>query len=153
MNPGETKTTMETTFQANTIGPALVFEAFKDLLLKSKSPYSIYMSSSLGSLDVAHDQNIFGYGVEAIPYRMSKAALNMWAVQEARILSKEGLKTFVMCPGFVVSNLRGKSEEARTGGGYAGDNRVSAQTLLSIIEGERDADVGKFVHKDGVYPW
>jgi len=84
---------------------------------------------------------------------MSKAALDMWAVQEDRVYGKEGLKTFVMCPGLVVSNLRGKSEEARNVGGLATSPVVSGETMLSIIEGKRDADVGKFVHKDGVYPW
>jgi hypothetical protein len=52
-----------------------------------------------------------------------------------------------------VSNLRGESEEARNVGGAAGDPEVSGQTVLSVITGQRDADVGKFVHKDGIYPW
>jgi hypothetical protein len=65
----------------------------------------------------------------------------------------KGLKVFAMCPGFVVSNLRGTSDEARSGWGGAGDPQVSGKTVLSIIQGERDADAGKFVHKDGVYPW
>jgi hypothetical protein len=66
------------------------------------------------------------------------------------------MKVFAMCPGFVVSNLRGTTEEMRNGspfGMQAGDPMVSGQTLLSIIEGKRDDDAGKFVHKDGVYPW
>lgn len=53
----------------------------------------------------------------------------------------------------MVSNLRGEAEEERSAGGAAGDPEVSGQTILQIIEGERDGDVGKFVHKDGVYPW
>lgn len=144
---------MEATFKTNAIGPALVVEAFRPLLRKSKNAYSIYVSSGLGSLTLAQDKSFFGYDVYAPAYRMSKAALDMWAVQEDRLYGKEGLKTFVMCPGFVVSNLRGKSEEARNGGGLATSPVVSGETMLSIIEGKRDPDVGKFVHKDGVYPW
>ena len=49
--------------------------------------------------------------------------------------------------------LRGPSEEAISGGGRAGDPIVSGQTILSVIEGKRDADVGKFVHKAGTYDW
>jgi len=128
-------------------------EAFRPLLLKSKSPYSIYVSSSLGSIAAAQDPSVYGYDVYVPAYRMSKSALDMWAVQEDRMYRKEGLKTFVMCPGYVVSNLRGKSEEARNGGGFASSPVVSGETMLSIIEGKRDSDVGKFVHKDGVYPW
>jgi NAD(P)-dependent dehydrogenase (short-subunit alcohol dehydrogenase family) len=86
-------------------------------------------------------------------YRVSKAALNQIALQESIVYRETPLKVFAMCPGFVVSNLRGTSEEERTGWGMAGDAEVSGQTILSIIEGKRDADVGKFVHKDGVYPW
>jgi len=94
-----------------------------------------------------------GYDLYVPAYRMSKSALNMYAVQEDRLYRKEGVKVFAMCPGFVVSNLRGTSEEARTGGGHAISPATSGQTMLSIIEGKRDADVGKFVHRDGVYPW
>lgn len=84
---------------------------------------------------------------------MSKSALNMWAVQEYKHYGEQAVKTFVMCPGFVVSNLRKKSEEARSGYGQATSPIVSGETMLSTFEDKRDADVGKFVHKDGVYPW
>ena len=141
------------TLRTNTIGPVLMMEAFRPLLLKSKNAYSLYVSSALGSLGVAQDPSIFGYEVEGFAYRMSKAALNMWTVQEDRLWRPKGIKTFVMCPGFVVSNLRGKDEQARTGGGNAGDPKVSGKTMLDIIEGRRDTDIGKFVHEDGVYPW
>ena len=40
----------------------------------------------------------------------------MLAVQEATEFGPEGLKVFAVCPGFVVSNLRGSSDEARRGG-------------------------------------
>jgi hypothetical protein len=58
-----------------------------------------------------------------------------------------------VCPGLVRSNLRGTSEEARNAGGRAGDPKVSGETILSIVQGKRDEDVGKLVWKDGVYPW
>ena len=63
------------------------------------------------------------------------------------------LKIFVICPGLVRSNLRGKNEEAVSAGGRAGDAAESGQLILSIIEGKKDADAGKFLHKDGIYPW
>lgn len=141
------------TFRTNTLGPVLMVEAFRPLLLKSKNAYSVYVSSGLGSLGLAQDPSIFGYDLAAQAYRMSKASLNMWTIQEDRIWRPKGIKTFVMCPGFVVSNLRGKSEEARNPGGSAGDPKVSGKTMLDIIEGRRDADTGKFVHENGVHPW
>ena len=146
------KESIETTMRTNVIGPVLMIEAFRPLLLKSASPYSIYVSSGLGSHGLAQDPTDMGYPYDAFSYRMSKSALNMWAVQEDRKWGSK-YKSFTVCPGFVVSNLRGKSEEARNPGGIAGDPMVSGRTLLGIIEGKRDADVGKFVWEKGVYPW
>lgn len=142
------------TLRTNTIGPVLVTEAFRPLLLKSTRAYSIYVSSGLGSLGIAQDlTDPHSNTVNAFAYRMSKAALNMWVVQEDRIWTSKGIKSFVMCPGFVVSNLRGKTEDARNPGGAAGNPKVSGQILLDILEGKRDADAGKFVWEKGVYPW
>ena len=58
-----------------------------------------------------------------------------------------------MSPGFVRSDLRDLSEEARSGWGKAGDPEVSRQLALNIVQGQGDADVNCLVHKDGVYPW
>ena len=135
------------------IGAALMTEAFAPLLLKSSKPYLLNISSGLGSLTRAEDPQAFDYTVAALAYRMSKSALNMLVVQESKHLGKGGVHVFAVCPGLVESNLRGTAQEQRKAGGHAGDPRVSAHTIRSIIEGERDADVGKFVHKDGVYPW
>lgn len=148
------KNRMQVTMDTNVVGPAVVAEAFRPLLLKAAKPYSIFVSSAMGS---------FGYFSEGrMPpnrkhdaYRSSKAALNMIALGESKVFGAQGLNVFAMCPGLVVSNLRGTSEEARNGieFGGAGDPLVAGKTILSIIRGERDSDVGKFVHKDGVYPW
>lgn len=141
------------TLATNVTGAAIVAEAFTPLLLKSSNPYLLHVSSGLGSINLASDPRPFDAAVGALAYRMSKAALNMLTMQNSNILGKQGVKVFAVCPGLVESNLRGESEEQRSAGGTAGDPEVSGQTMLRIIEGERDADVGKFVHKDGVYPW
>lgn len=77
----------------------------------------------------------------------------MLAVLEARDFGPRGFKVFVVSPGFVRSNLRGTSEEQRSGWGQAGDPESSGELILSVVKGERDADVGCLVHKDGVFPW
>ena len=154
MDP-DIKTRLQLCMDTNVIGPAVVSAAFRPLLLQAPKPYSIYVSSGAGSLTRAAEPTSNTY--HSLPneeaYRASKAALNMIAIKEATEFGSKGLKVFAMCPGFAVSNLRGTSEEARSGWGGAGDPLVSGKTILSIIQGERDADVGKFVHKDGVYPW
>ncbi|KAA8648043.1 hypothetical protein EYZ11_006112 [Aspergillus tanneri] len=148
---------MRMCMDTNVIGPAVVSETFRPLLVKSPNAYSIYITSGVGSLTLAADPTSFTYRGPANgeAYRSSKSALNMVALQEWVHVQDTNtpLKIFMMCPGFVRSNLRGHSEEARSGWGHAGDPDVSGETVLSIVQGERDADVGKIVHKDGVYPW
>jgi NAD(P)-dependent dehydrogenase (short-subunit alcohol dehydrogenase family) len=145
----DVKTRYQISMENNVIGPAMVAAAFRPLLLKSPKPYSLFISSGQGSLGKA-DLTPIPYGDA---YRASKAALNMVALLEWQEFKSKGLKTFAVCPGFVVSNLRGLSEEARNPGGKAGDPEVSGRLILSIIEGKRDEDVGRFVQKDGLWPW
>ena len=149
------KTRMKLCLETNVMGPAMVATAFRPLLLKSQNPYSIYVSSGAGTLvRNAFEKPVKHEGVKnGEAYQVSKAALNMLAVVEAGNWGHEGLKVFVMSPGFVRSNLRGPSEEARSGWGKAGDPEDSGRIVLDIVQGKRDADVGRFVHKDGVYPW
>ena len=154
MDP-DTKTRMQLTMDTNVVGPAVVAAVFRPLLLKAQKPYSVYVSSGAGSLTRASEPR--PPNLRRLPYedayRASKAALNMLAVEEWKDFGPKGLMVFTMSPGFVISNLRGTNEEERTGWGQAGDPEISGKTILSIIQGERDADVGKFVVKDGIYPW
>ena len=77
----------------------------------------------MGSMAEASDPTLITY--RGLPngeaYRANKAALNMIVLQESIGFSSTALKVFVVCPGFVRSNLRGQSEEARSGWGKAGD--------------------------------
>ena len=142
----------------NVTGPAVVADAFNPLLLKSSNPYSIFVSSGAGS---------FGRAVERIKglrpsppepknggsYHVSKAALNMFALRQHAEFAEKGMKVFAMNPGFVVSNLRGTSEELRSGWGQAAPASGAGEFMLDILEGKRDEDVGRLVWKDGVYDW
>jgi NAD(P)-dependent dehydrogenase (short-subunit alcohol dehydrogenase family) len=134
--------------ETNVVGPAMISEAFRTLLFKSKNPYSIYVSSGERTLLRNAAQVFTRPGYENV--RGSGA---YQVVLEAGEYGPKGLKVFALSPGFVVSNLRGRSEEARTGGGKAGDPEVSGQIVLDILQGRRDANVGSLIHKDGVYPW
>jgi NAD(P)-dependent dehydrogenase (short-subunit alcohol dehydrogenase family) len=151
----DVRTRFEAQLKTNVLGPRLVAAHFRPLLLKSKSPYSIYVTSGAGSLarvasmpDIPSPPNPDGYHV-------SKAALNMVMLQEhiESVKQKLGIKVFAVCPGFVKSNLRGPKGVDGWGGIEAGDPDVAGQTLLKVMTGERDEDVGKAIHKGGVYPW
>lgn len=154
-NP-DIKKRLQACLDTNVIGPAVVSSHFRPLLLKSQKPYSIYVSSGVGSLGLASDPTSQTYRslARGEAYRASKAALNMIALQESIEMEETALKVFAMCPGFVRSNLRGTDPDAVSGWGAAEDPIVSGKLILSIIEGERDADARKFVHNnDGVFPW
>ncbi|MCJ1449268.1 MAG: hypothetical protein MMC23_009788 [Stictis urceolatum] len=142
----------------NVVGPAVVADAFRPLLLKSSNPYSIFVSSGAGSFARTVERYEGTRDKPPEPqnggaYHVSKAALNMIALREHIGFAEKGLKVFAMSPGFVVSNLRGTSEELRSGWGKAGPASVSGETILSILEGERDQDVGKLISKEGIYGW
>ena len=79
--------------------------------------------------------------------------MNMIALQEHVMYSGQGLKVFVVSPGFVVSGLRGEGEEARTGWGKAEPAEKAGRVLVRVLRGERDGDVGKFVYEGGLYDW
>ncbi|KAK8137976.1 hypothetical protein PG984_001356 [Apiospora sp. TS-2023a] len=147
------------TMETNTFGPYQVAKAFRPLLLKStcsSSAYSIYVTSGLGSLANTFENPPHpNTPPDAEAYNACKAALNMYMLLDWRQskADKTNVKVFAMCPGFVVSNLRGPSEAARNPGGMAGDPREAGELVLSIVQGRRDADEGRVVRSEGTWPW
>ncbi len=96
------------------------------------------------------------YKIQAEPYRASKVALNMLATcQHVEYglnyggSSKKGVKVFVYDPGFTVSNLGPMNKEEYG----ARSAEATVLSLMDVIEGKRDAEVGKFIHNTGEYPW
>lgn len=79
----------------------------------------------------------------------------MLAICHHVALGPQGIKVWTFCPGYVVTNLSGTGEKGRRERVErgAGDPKESAEGILAIVEGRRDNEVGKFVHKGGVYPW
>ncbi|KAJ5096005.1 hypothetical protein NUU61_005361 [Penicillium alfredii] len=143
-------------FETNVFGAVLASEAFIPLLRKSpRSTYLIQVSSALGSVGLAADSESPLYNVPWDLYRMSKAALDMATIQMHKRLKEEdsNVRVFAFCPGLVRSRLRGESEEQISAQGTAGDPMDSARALLRVLRGERDADVGGFVHANGTWPW
>ncbi|KAL5398845.1 hypothetical protein PMIN02_001082 [Paraphaeosphaeria minitans] len=69
--------------ETNVIGPLLVCEQFMPLVLKSKKPYSIFVSSSLASLGLATTPGSHYDSEMWQVYRMTKSALNMIAVMSS----------------------------------------------------------------------
>ncbi|KAI9903113.1 hypothetical protein N3K66_002465 [Trichothecium roseum] len=138
----------------NTIAPAVVTELFAPLLRKSSgTPRIIHVSSGGGSIGARLIPGGLGYDMSIVPYRISKAGLNMLAACNHVELGREGFKTFLYSPGPTVSNLS-KMNTAKMGM-RAVD--LSTAPMVDMLAGRRDEDAGKNLHFDkgvhGEHPW
>ncbi|EDU43701.1 FabG Dehydrogenase with different specificities related to short-chain alcohol dehydrogenase [Pyrenophora tritici-repentis] len=144
--------TLRTVFETNVFGPTIITQMFFPLLKRSSNPRIINVSSTLGSIGFISDHSSSYSGVKYSGYRMSKSALNMLTAYVWYQLKPEGFKVWTYCPGYVVTDL-GNDREVRKANGIE-SSETSAQGLLQIVRGERDADVGGFVGRYGEkYVW
>jgi NAD(P)-dependent dehydrogenase (short-subunit alcohol dehydrogenase family) len=91
--PGTILHQIEQQVKVNTLGPAAVAESFNPLLLKSSNPYSIFISSAIGSLAMAKE---FGGAIVNemwVPHRISKSALNMFVIMEDKFQGPKGSRS------------------------------------------------------------
>jgi len=93
------------TFSTNIIGAACLTEACLPLLRKSELPRLVFVSSRMGSLSEATNKSTPFYSTDYKAYDCSKAALNMLALNYARILDNDGAMVNVVCPGLVKTKL------------------------------------------------
>lgn len=147
-----TRQSMHASFDTNVVGPMRVVEAFAPLLQKSDSRYGpriVNVSSRAGSISHRSNKDSVVYNSAVTEYRTSKAALNMLSACQGWEYGKLGIKTFVYCPGFTVSNLTDFATADR------GAQPVSegARPIVDIIEGKRDDEVGSFLIDGGVTDW
>ena len=85
---------------------------------------------------------------ETIGYRCSKTALNMLMLDWNHKLKADGVKVWCVGPGFLTTDLGGMREKVTEMGSQ--HPSIGGKLLKSVVEGERDADVGKILSKDGI---
>lgn len=68
-----------------------------------------------------------------------------------RLLKPDGVKVFAISPGFLATGLGAATERLKKMG--AGDPSVAGPFIKSVVEGERDADVGKVLSRNGIQGW
>ncbi|KAF2626321.1 NAD(P)-binding protein [Macroventuria anomochaeta] len=146
-------------FDINATGPYLLTKALITLLQKSSNPRIINISSGAGSIGRRLTTSSPMYKIQAEPYRASKVAMNMlmtcqhveyglnFGVESEK--GKKGMKVFAYDPGFTVSNL----SEANTKENGARSAKETVWSLMDVVEGRRDGEVGRFIHNTGEYPW
>jgi NAD(P)-dependent dehydrogenase (short-subunit alcohol dehydrogenase family) len=123
----------------NTMGPLRVTEAFIEHVARSERKLIVTITSGLGSLT----DNTSG-GV--IPYRSSKAAVNMAMRSAAIDLAPRGIACVLVNPGWVKTDMGGP--------GAPLDPSESVAALKSLIATFGLAHSGKFFNYDGrEYPW
>jgi len=148
-----TRANMTENFATNTLGPWYVTQAFRPLLLASAAAAAparvINVSTGMGSVALKLDHSHWTAPLPALPYRVSKTALSMVTAQLVYEFKDEGVLFFTVCPGFTVSNLGEENSEANG----ARPTAEAVRGLMGVVEGERDADAGKFLHESGLYDW
>ena len=134
---------LQSVFQVNTIGPALVLRHFLPLL--DPLGAMAMLSAKVGSIS---DNRLGGW----YAYRASKAALNMLiktaAIELAR--TRPQIRLLSLHPGTVISGL---SHPFR-GASAARPASIAAHELLSLIDRLEPADSGNFFAYNGErLPW
>jgi NAD(P)-dependent dehydrogenase (short-subunit alcohol dehydrogenase family) len=124
--------------QTNVFGPAKIVQSLARYLARGATVLN--MTSGLGSLTVATDVT------KCCTYSMSKAALNMLTLHQAKDLKAAGVKVVCMDPGWVKTRMGGK--------GAMIEARFSVGSMLDVVGKLKEADSGKFLRYDGgIVPW
>ena len=123
----------------NTMGPLRVTEAFVDHLARSERKLVVTITSGMGSIT---DNTSGG----SIPYRSSKAAVNMVMRTVALDLAPRGITSVVINPGWVKTDMGGPNATLTP--------TESVTAMRRLIGKLGPAQSGKFFNHDGrEYPW
>jgi NAD(P)-dependent dehydrogenase (short-subunit alcohol dehydrogenase family) len=153
------------TWDVNVSGTSILTEALVPLLLKSKDPRILFLTSGTASCTETEDPGSMHFVNKPIPagwpksnapmnpiaYRSAKTGLNMMARQWERTLREDGVKIFIISPGFLATNLALSPEKLREMG--AGDPSLGGIFIKDVVEGKRDSDVGKAIRSNMIQPW
>ncbi|KAI0353991.1 NAD-P-binding protein [Trametes cingulata] len=126
------------TFRTNTVGPALMSQAYLPLLEKGRKKVILNISSTYGS--VGSD-----FGERLVSYSLSKAALNMLTYKQKK--TRPDIISVCMCPGWVHTDMGGDE-------GYEMEPQESIAHILKVVAGLTPADNGRFLRHNGEeIPW
>lgn len=123
----------------NTLGAARVSEAFLEHVARSQRKLIVTITSGMGSLA---DNTSGG----AIPYRSSKAAVNMVMRSAAIDLAPRDIACVLLNPGWVKTDMGGPNATITP--------EASVAAMRRLIDTFGPAQSGKFFNYDGSeYPW
>lgn len=144
-------------YDVNVAGAHVLTYEFMPLLLESSDPRLIFVGGLSGMIAAQKGpyyptpEQPAGWpkdiDFETIGYRCSKTALNMLMLDWNHKLKADNVKVWTVMPGFLATNLGGMPGKAEEMG--AGHPSAGGDILRRVVEGERDADVGKVIGKNG----
>lgn len=120
-------------FTVNVGGPFLVTKYLYSLITKGKEKKIINISSRMGSIQLCSGG--------AVPYRISKTALNMLVKNQAIEFQPDGVTVAGLHPGWVKTDMGGRDATLEVG--------ESAGKIIQTIEKISFGDTGKFMTFDG----
>jgi NAD(P)-dependent dehydrogenase (short-subunit alcohol dehydrogenase family) len=124
---------MNRSWQVNVIGTLRVTHACLPALYRGNRRIIVNVSTVMASIRSAGSDNM--------PYRVSKAALNMATRMQARQLSHEGFCIVALHPGWVRTDMGGASAPVGSG--------ESARAIMDVVEHLTVRDTGRFIDAMG----
>ncbi|KAF2807718.1 short chain dehydrogenase reductase [Mytilinidion resinicola] len=134
------------TLSTNVVGTACLTEACLPLLRKSDFARLVFVSSRMGSLLESTNKETPYYAIDYKSYDASKAAVNMLALNYARILDGTGALVNAACPGLVQTKLTGFNA-------WGSPVEAGAQRIVELATAEKGGPTATFSDKDGIVPW
>ncbi len=126
------------TFEVNSVGPVLMFQAFLPIL-QHTSAVVVNISSNRGSVSGQQDNKLWDYAA-------SKAALNSYTRSMAAELRPYGAYSVALDPGWVQTRMGGADADLTPAQTVAG--------MVEVVEGLTADESGGFFDWDGsVHPW
>lgn len=129
---------IERSMRVNVLAPMQICEHFAPRMAELSWGRIINISSKMGSIE---DNQSGG----STPYRISKAALNMYTVNLAHKMNETKIKVFTIHPGWI---------KTRMGGLMAPDeiNQCIPRILFTLSD-DAEAFHGKFLFGNEILPW
>ena len=128
----------EETFRVNTIAPLRLCNALMDNVRASDKKTMAFTTSKMGSIELLSGGSY--------AYRSSKSALNMAVSILNKDVALSGIKTVMLHPGWVRTDMGTSAADI--------DTETSASGMKSVVDGLTTDQSGSFLNYDGsVLPW
>lgn len=115
---------MAQVMETNAFGPLRMSAALMPAVLRGTTRKIIHLTTRMASLTENTESGVYGFTGGAYAYRMSKAALNVGMRTMAVDFRDKGLITAVINPGWVCTDMGGKSAPIRADDSVRGMMRV-----------------------------